>query len=343
MTGFADGLARVGVVAIGRNEGERLRRCLRSIPSGVATVVYVDSGSTDESVAFARARGVEVVELDMAVPFTAARARNAGFDRLVTRHPELPFVQFVDGDCELVPGWLQAGVRALDTEPEVVAVWGRRRELHRAASVYNRLCDLEWGQTPPGETTVFGGDVLVRSAAVVAATGYNPSMIAGEDPEFALRLRRRGGRLLRLDVEMTAHDADMHELRQWWKRAVRCGYAYAQVSALHGSEPERFWARERSRAMTWGLAVPLAVPLLAVPSLGASLLLLSAYPLRALKLTQRLVAQGWSPSDAALWSANCVAASVPEAVGVMRYALDRARGKKGAIIEYKGQAPPAGQ
>lgn len=70
-----------GVVVIGRNEGERLRQCLRSLlPTVVA--VYVDSGSTDGSAKWARDNGAEVVDLDASVPFTAARVRNAGFQRL---------------------------------------------------------------------------------------------------------------------------------------------------------------------------------------------------------------------------------------------------------------------
>ena len=122
---------RVGVVAIGRNEGERLQRCLRSIPKGVVRVVYVDSGSTDDSVGFAHGIGAEVVALDMSIPFTAARSRNAGFARLNQLHPQLELVQFVDGDCSLAEGWLATAIAALDARPEVVAVAGRRRELAR--------------------------------------------------------------------------------------------------------------------------------------------------------------------------------------------------------------------
>jgi glycosyltransferase involved in cell wall biosynthesis len=39
----------VAIVVIGRNEGERLKRCLRAALAATATVVYVDSGSVDGS------------------------------------------------------------------------------------------------------------------------------------------------------------------------------------------------------------------------------------------------------------------------------------------------------
>jgi GT2 family glycosyltransferase len=329
-------LQRVGVVAIGRNEGERLKRCLRSIPSGVAGVVYVDSGSTDGSADFARSAGAEVVDLDMSIPFTAARSRNAGVARLKALHPQLELVQLVDGDCAIASGWLETAIAMLDERSDVVAVAGRRRELHPEASAYNRLCDIEWGQTPPGDCLELGGDVLVRLRAFDAVGGYDPSLIAGEDPDFGVRLRHNGGVLVRLAADMTFHDANMHRLEQWWTRAKRCGHAYAQVSQKHAGSKERFWSGQQQRSLAWGLAVPLAVPLLALPTLGASALLLAAYPARVLRLSRRFEREGMSKDDARLWAASCVASSVPEAVGILKYHVDRARGRQAKLIEYKG-------
>ena len=100
-------MKQVGLVAIGRNEGQRLRQCLVSATDKVARVVYVDSGSTDGSLELARSLGADTVELDLSIPFTAARARNEGFARLLGLAPAVEFVQFVDGDCELVDRWLQ--------------------------------------------------------------------------------------------------------------------------------------------------------------------------------------------------------------------------------------------
>src|SRR5258708_29326418 len=132
-----------GIVAIGRNEGERLKRCLRSLPVA-ARIVYVDSGSTDGSDAWARDFGAEVVHLDLSIQFTAARARNAGFRRLLEMAPQIPYVQFVDGDCELAREWPTTAIDFLQQHDDVAAVFGRRRELKPDQSVYNQLCDFEW-------------------------------------------------------------------------------------------------------------------------------------------------------------------------------------------------------
>jgi glycosyltransferase involved in cell wall biosynthesis len=328
-------LARVGVVAIGRNEGERLRRCFDSIPDQVGAVVYVDSGSSDGSVELARGRGHEVVALDMSQPFTAARARNAGFSRLRARFPELNYVQFVDGDCAVSAGWLERATAALASDAGVGAVWGRRRELHPERSVYNRVCDVEWSQEPPGETQVFGGDVMLRSEVVEGLGGYDPRIIAGEDPEFAYRLHKRGHRILRLDAEMTSHDAAITRFGQWWTRTKRSGYAYAQVSALHGDEAERFWVKDTQRALFWGLVWPALVPAFAAPSFGLSSLLLSAYPLRAARIARAARRRGLQPMAAGFWSLHCVGASFPQAQGILSYHWQRWRGTVPTIIEYK--------
>ena len=176
--------------------------------------------------------GAEVVALDTDRPFTAARARNAGIRALKTgASPD--FVQFIDGDCMLDPGWITAALDFLIGAPEVAVVCGRRRERFPENSIYNRLCDAEWN-TPIGEARACGGDALMRWEALMAVDGYNPDLIAGEEPEMCLRMRRLGWKIWRLDAEMTLHDAAILRFGQFWKRARRGGYAYAQGAAMYG-------------------------------------------------------------------------------------------------------------
>lgn len=192
-------MSQIGVVAIGRNEGERLRRCLNSVADRGLVLVYVDSGSGDGSIELARGLGVEVVELDLSRPFSAARARNEGLERLLEVAPSVQYVQFVDGDCEIVDGWVDRARRELDERPEAAVVCGRRRERYPEQSVYNHLADLEW-DTPIGEAKACGGDALMRVAALRQAGAYNPELIAGEEPELCVRLRQKGWRIFRVDT-----------------------------------------------------------------------------------------------------------------------------------------------
>lgn len=326
-------MSDVGVVAIGRNEGPRLRRCLESV-AGAAAVVYVDSGSTDDSVAVARSLGAEVVELDMMVPFTAARARNAGFDRLRELRPNVAHVQFVDGDCEVSPGWLDRARAELDARPDAAVVCGRLRERHPEASVYNRLCDIEW-DGPVGEVRACGGNAVMRAAAVAAVGGFDPGVIAAEDDEICLRLRAVGWKVFRIDADMAVHDAAMTRAGQWWKRAVRCGFAYALGVALHGRGPERHFVRERRRAVLWGLAVPATAAALAWPTGGLSLGLLALYPLQLAHTYRGLRRRVPVRRHALAYAASCVLGKFPQAVGVVKFHLDRARRAPVRIIEYK--------
>ena len=331
---------KIGVVVIGRNEGDHLIRSLDSVVEGSRAVVYVDSGSTDGSVVIADERGVEVVNLDMSVPFTAARARNAGFERLRSQHPEVEYVQFIDGDCEVIEGWLEAAAETLDANPSVVAVCGWRRERYPERSIYNRICDVEWRMGSVGTTLSFGGDVMIRAEAFAAVGGYDGSVIAAEDDELSVRLRQTNGKLLRINRDSTRHDADLHSVSQWWQRAKRCGYAYAQVSQMHGASPERKFIKEVWRTWIWGVFVPLSALALTPFSHGLSWIAFVRYPLTVLQVVFKTRRQGFSWTDSLAWGLSCGASVFPEAVGTVKFHLNRLRNKQHEIIEYKGHIVP---
>ncbi|MHC8354595.1 glycosyltransferase family 2 protein [Pseudomonas sp. LB3P81] len=321
----------MGVVVIGRNEGLRLERCLASLVGAAEQVVYVDSGSTDDSVPMAKTLGVEVVELDMSIPFTAARARNEGFARLQYLLPAMRYVQFVDGDCEVVEGWLSRAQAFLEAWPEVAVVCGRRRERFPQRSIYNLLCDLEW-DTPIGEAKACGGDALMRADAFAAASGFRADLIAGEEPELCVRLRANGWKVWRLAEEMTLHDAAMTRFGQWWRRTLRGGHAFAEGAFLHGAAPEKHWLRESRRAWFWGLGVPLAT-VVAMLMLGwPGLLLLLVYPLQVVRLARR---GGRSTRENWLLALFLVLGKFPEMLGQARFLLNRFGTGKSALIEYK--------
>ena len=336
----------IGVVVIGRNEGERLERCLESVlrsatfglestqrnsAGWTAKVVYVDSGSSDNSVALARGLGVDVVDLDMSRPFTAARARNIGFKHLRVVAPGIDYVQFIDGDCELHADWLAAATAFLSAQPDVAMLCGRLRERFPERSIYNRLCDFEW-DTPVGEARACGGIALVRTTAFERLQGFRADLIAGEEPELCVRLRQASWRVWRLDAEMALHDAAMFRFGQWWKRAVRGGYAFAEGAVLHGRPPERHWVRESTSAWLWGLGIPL-LALLLIPLFGAyAATLLLVYPLQWLRLTTASNGPAKYRSMRALF---LILGKFPEALGQLTYFYRRLIGARGRLIEYK--------
>ena len=323
--------ARAGAVVIGRNEGERLVACLESLAGRVARIVYVDSGSTDGSVAAAADARAEVVALDLSQPFTAARARNAGLEHMCAADPKLCYVQFVDGDCTVRDGWIETALAFLYRHPQVAVACGRRRERFPAASVFNRLCDREW-DTPTGRAKACGGDAMMRVAALVQVGGFRDALIAGEEPELCVRLRQAGFEIWRLDAEMTWHDAAITRFGQWWRRARRAGYAFAEGAALHGRAPERHWVVETRRALAWGAGLPAGI-LLASAVLGAPGLLLGlAYPAQVVRLAAREGMGRPASWEAAFFT---TLGKFAEAQGALASLGDRLRSRRRGIIEYK--------
>lgn len=324
----------LGVVVIGRNEGERLMRCIESAQATPHVLVYVDSGSTDGSAERVRGLGHTVVELDMSLPFCAARARNEGFRALLRLSPGLRFVQFVDGDCELRSDWLAVARARLEEVPDLAIVCGRRREREPERSLYNRLCDIEW-DTPVGWTSACGGDFLVRAAAFEQVGGFDDTVVAGEEPELCHRLIEKGYRIERLDREMTLHDAAMYRFSQWWRRAARAGYAFALVAWLHRRSDRRPWARQVISILAWsGFGVVISALALAWDVRFA--LGLIAYPLLALKIYRSLRRhRGLPASDARAYAVACVIGKFAELQGVLRAVRDLLFRRSRTIMEYK--------
>ncbi len=335
---------KVGVVVIGRNEGERLRRCLESIAGSVQSVVYVDSGSTDGSVELARQMGFEVVELDMAEPFSAARARNAGYAALVRSQPDAAYVQFVDGDCELLSNWLAIAQDVLEGRQELAAVAGRLRERAPEVSIYNRLGEMEWNFLGSGDVGAVGGIFMIRRKAFDSVGGFDPTVRAGEEPELCQRLGHAGWVISRLDVDMALHDLAMSRFGQWWKRQIRNGYGGLDVA--NRFDLPRF-RRNTLRARFWS-AWPFLVVLAGVgveavagawPGWIAALMVFGLWPLQMARIGLRTWRQGQPPRIAIAYAFYTMLAFWPQMLGQMRYVLDRGRNRSPRLIEYKSASP----
>jgi GT2 family glycosyltransferase len=324
-------VSETGVVVIGRNEGDRLRTCLVSGVQEGPLVVYVDSGSADNSVNLAKTLGVDVIELDRNSPFSAARARNEGFRRLREQDADLKYIQFVDGDCELSNGWLARAADFLNSHEDVAVVSGRLREKYPASSVYNTLCDIEW-DAPVGETKLCGGIAMMRVSAFERAQGFRVDLIAGEEPELCVRLRSLGWRVWRLGEPMALHDAAISRFGQWWKRAQRGGFAFAQGAALHGNTPERHGVRESRSALLWGLGIPLFALVTASLFGPVGWLTLAVYPIQIVRLALR----GGRSTRENWWNAVfLVIGKFPGMLGQIQFFTRRMLGRQARLIEYK--------
>jgi glycosyltransferase involved in cell wall biosynthesis len=330
----------LSIVIIGRNEGERLTRCLQSVSpargvEGKTELIYVDSASTDGSPQAAANLDAQVVVLHRGIQ-TAARARNAGWQR-----SSAPYILFLDGDTILHPHFMQTAGKVLESDPSIAAVWGHRRELHPEHSIYNRVLDLDWIY-PAGDTDFCGGDVLMRRAALAQVEGYDPGLIAGEEPELCRRLRARGYRIVHIDAPMTRHDLNMTRFGQYWRRAMRAGYAYSEVSNRFQGSADPMWLQESRKNLRRGsfwiawLVVGLALLVLRSVWILPWFALLIALPVRS-AWKARFRAPG-QKTLLLLYGFHSQLQQIPILVGQLRYFLNRHSGKQKTRIEYKGEA-----
>jgi glycosyltransferase involved in cell wall biosynthesis len=326
----------ISVVVIGRNEGQRLARCFESLArvQGVAIkeLIYVDSASTDGSADLASRYGATSVTLHSIRP-TAALGRNAGW-----RRASSDLILFLDGDTVLHPGFPRVACDALSVDESVAAVWGHRRELHPERSLFTRVLDLDWIY-PRGLTEFCGGDVLLRRAALVATGGFDEALIAGEEPELCRRIRARGLKILHIDTPMTGHDLAITNWRQYWKRAIRAGHAYAEVSERFRNSSDSFWTSERNanivRGSYWIVSFAAAV----IAGLRFGLLPLACWFTLLLALSLRSAWRArWKTDDLPtllLYGVHSHLQQIPILIGQLKYAFEKGRSGDSRLIEYK--------
>ncbi len=154
------------------------------------------------------------------------------------------------------------------------------------------------------------------------------------------RMRAGGARILHIDAPMTGHDIAILRLSQYWRRAVRTGFAYAEISERYRHTPDPLWAREsranllRGSLMFRSVSEPAWllpfcgpwVPLI-VLALGGSAL--------AVRTAVSSEMERRSLEDFALFGFHSHLQHVPILQGQILYFWGRRRGQRRGLIEYK--------
>ena len=327
---------KVSVIIIGRNEGQRLQRCIASVQQAdwgtlQHDICYVDSRSTDNSLALAQAQGAHTLVLPEG-PMCAAKARNLGWQAAKGE-----FILFLDGDTELHPDFVQHALTALD-DSSLCAAWGHRRESNPQQSIYTRVLDLDWIY-PAGITPYFGGDVLVRRSALAQVGGFDATLNAGEEPELCARLRSKGWKILHIDSPMTRHDLAVRSFKGYARRCYRSGIAYAEVTHRMRAMGDALWQHEAKRDLVHGLLYASAPLLLA---LAFALHLLAGALLAALGLAV-LLRSAWRCRDRAAgevllalqYALHSHVQKIPACLGQLAWKRAHARSQRLALVDYK--------
>lgn len=307
----------IGIVVIGRNEGEHLEKSLSSALNNNCLVIYADSASEDNSVEIAKKLKVETISLDKTLPLSAARGRNAGAKRLLELNPAIQLLQFVDGDTTLDPDWLQVARAIMQEKPDIAIVAGELKENNHTTSVFKELSALEW-QREPGETPACGGNLMIRADVFFKLGGFNPTMIGGEDPELCYRVRQQGWKVFHSPALMGIHDSKIYHFKDFWKRCIRTGYSYQQISCLYAHAHEKLFLRENISNWVYGGLIPLAALGLAYFTSGWSLAFLLIYPVLIARIYLKLRNQ-WKPSLAFAYAVTCTISKFPGFYGACKY------------------------
>jgi cellulose synthase/poly-beta-1,6-N-acetylglucosamine synthase-like glycosyltransferase len=334
----APGVAKptISIVVIGRNEGERLLQCLESIRRmrpvhGEVETIYVDSASTDGSAERAAQFGAKVVSAEFERPCAAA-ARNAGW-----RIARAPIVLFLDGDTVLDPNFVIDSLSEF-ADPSIAVVFGHRREIRPKASIFNRVLDLDWIYLP-GKVDFCGGDALIRTDVLNRVGGFDAELIAGEEPDLCYRIRALGYIVLHVDRPMTGHDLAMTRFSQYWWRAIRSGYAFAEIAERFRQTESPFWLGQARRNNLHGLtilAVGVGAPILA-------LVVHSVWPVVAalgfiVAISTRTAFRcKWKSDDLVtrlLYGVHSHLVKIPILFGQLKFQLDRRLQRRAALIEY---------
>ena len=327
----------VSVVVIGRNEGQRLAACLLSVKSthhfdGELELIYVDSDSKDGSPELAERLGAKVLRVKPQRP-SAALGRNAGW-----RASTGSYLLFLDGDTLLHPDFINAALRAINS-PEIAVVWGHRRETYPEHSWYNRVLDLDWIY-PAGVSEFCGGDALMRRDVLEQVGGFSEDLIAGEEPELCQRIRAQGKVILHIDQPMTRHDLAMTRFQAYWKRALRAGHAYAEVSQRMKATAFPLWVNDcRRNAVHATVLLMLLVGASALSLISRDLWpylgLLLSYALLILRSAYKARWKSDSPVTLLLYGLHSHFQQIPIACGQISYWYHRFRNQQQRLIEYK--------
>jgi len=198
------------VLIAARDEGAVFEKCCASVEKAVAelakrtgiraAVVYVDSYSTDGSVAVAKRSGFRVARPPDWY-YNCANGRTTGY--LLTAGE---FVMVLDGDMELAEGWLADGLAFLESREDAGGVAGIRDDMRLTGASFSRIPNYHRITAPvQGVGDDVGGAFLFRRAALDAAGGFEPAVVPEEDFVLYAQIKKKGWELYRIDRPMIVH------------------------------------------------------------------------------------------------------------------------------------------
>ncbi len=241
----------LSVVVIGRNEAADLGACLRSARHALRNIphelLYVDSRSSDASLAIAQAEGARCYLLRTERP-TAGLARRVG-----TREARGEHLLFLDGDMLLEFSFAETAITVMEVSGYDGAV-GIRHDLYLRGDKVASEDPNYYRCTARREAPEFGGAILLRADALAAAGGWAANVATYEEAELHARLSKQASRVIELPVPMIRHIDRVRDERGWSHvlfSSRRLGLGQALNHALRAHSALALLRRERTAFLCW--------------------------------------------------------------------------------------------
>ena len=204
---------------------------LRAVAEVGGEVILADGHSTDRTVQLASTFPIRIVRLANANERCCGVGPQLGY-----QHSQGEYVYILDGDMQMVPGFLPEALLFLAQHPEVGGVGGRVVEQNLESLEYRERALRNAPHLSPGDVDRLDGGGLYRRRAIEEA-GFmsDRNLHSYEEFDLAVRLRALGWKLWRLPVDAATHyghDSPPYSLlmRRWKAR-----YAFGLGELLRGA------------------------------------------------------------------------------------------------------------
>lgn len=218
-------------IVIGHNEGWKISECISGIIATVKhsdlseyEIIYVDSNSSDDSIARAKTFN-EVIIIKLIADYNPAIARNVGFSKSCGN-----VLFFVDGDMILQPEFLE---KVYSKEKGLIADFVSGNWINHFYNTDGILIDNAIFKSLSKDSIekVTGGLFLINRSVYEIVGGMDPRFRKSQDIDLGLRLARKGIYLLRKKDIAAIHNtvSYTHKSRTWkemWKHMYGRSFLY---------------------------------------------------------------------------------------------------------------------
>jgi glycosyltransferase involved in cell wall biosynthesis len=197
---------QLSVIIITKNEQEHIKNTLNSVILQLiniesSEVILVDSCSNDNTIAIANEYPISIVQLRSEWIHTPSAGRFIGYTQCRGK-----YIMYLDGDCSLESGFLEAAINIFENNIEIAAISGKRSEIYyEHGKCIGTMDDVNGIPLVAGFIEKTAGPAIFRKSAMDKAGSFNPFLFSEEEAELSYRLKAAGFKIYGLPLAMVVH------------------------------------------------------------------------------------------------------------------------------------------